>query len=105
VDNLAEGLRDGRITEETLADNLERIPSSLREVYEDMLREHTRRSSVTAEQQAKILMCVTHASRPLRLIELGSLVSRMLDLDLRRGLRIGTSRVWKTARDNRRRER
>jgi hypothetical protein len=105
VDNLAEGLRDGRITEETLADNLERIPSSLREVYEDMLREHTRRSSVTAEQQAKILMCVTHARRPLRLIELGSLVSRMLDLDLRRGLRIGTSRVWKTARDNGRRER
>ena len=85
VDNLAEGLRDTRITEETLPDSLERIPSSLREVYEDMLREHARRSSVTAEQQAKILMCVTHASRPLRLIELGSLISRMLDLDLRRG--------------------
>ncbi|KAL2211233.1 ankyrin, partial [Sarocladium strictum] len=85
VDNLAEGLRDGEITEESLPGSLERIPSSLREVYEDMLREHARRSSVTAEQQAKILMCVTHASRPLRLIELGSLVSRLMSLDLRHG--------------------
>lgn len=85
ADNLAEGLTDGRITAETLPASLDRIPRSLTEVYENMLQEHARRSSVTSEQQAKILTCVVHASRPLRLIELGSLVSRMLQLDLRRG--------------------
>lgn len=85
ADNLAEGLRDGRITEETLPASLDRLPRTLRAVYEGMLKEHARRSGVTAEQQAKILMCVTHASRPLRLIELGSLLSCMLRVDLRRG--------------------
>ncbi|KAH6650436.1 ankyrin repeat-containing domain protein [Chaetomium tenue] len=102
ADNLAEGLRDGRITEEDLPDNLDRLPHTLRAVYEDMLKEHARRSGVTAEQQAKILMCVTHASRPLRLIELGSLLSRMLHVDLRRGkdlVRAGCGRLLELLED------
>lgn len=102
ADNLAEGLRDGRITEETLPDSLDRLPRTLRAVYEDMLKEHARRSGVTAEQQAKILMCVTHASRPLRLIELGSLLSRMLHVDLRRGkelVRAGCGRLLELLED------
>ncbi|KAM0513647.1 hypothetical protein ACHAPE_007697 [Trichoderma viride] len=85
ADNLAEGLRDKRITEETLPDSLDRLPRTLQEVYEGMLKEHARRSGVTAEQQAKVLMCVTHASRPLRLIELGSLLSNMLHISLGQG--------------------
>ncbi|KAK4158282.1 ankyrin repeat-containing domain protein [Chaetomidium leptoderma] len=102
ADNLAEGLRDGRITEATLPDSLDRLPRTLRAVYEDMLKEHARRSGVTAEQQAKILMCVTHASRPLRLIELGSLLSRMLHVDLRRGkdlVRAGCGRLLELLED------
>jgi ankyrin repeat protein len=102
ADNLAEGLRDGRITEETLPDSLDRLPRTLRAVYEDMLKEHARRSGVTAEQQAKILMCVTHASQPLRLIELGSLLSRMLHVDLRRGkdlVRAGCGRLLELLED------
>jgi len=102
ADNLAEGLRDGRVTEETLPDSLDRLPRTLRAVYEDMLKEHARRSGVTAEQQAKILMCVTHASRPLRLIELGSLLSRMLHVDLRRGkdlVRAGCGRLLELLED------
>ena len=102
ADNLAEGLRDGRITEEALPDSLDRLPRTLRAVYEDMLKEHARRSGVTAEQQAKILMCVTHASRPLRLIELGSLLSRMLHVDLRRGkdlVRAGCGRLLELLED------
>ncbi|EAQ92988.1 hypothetical protein CHGG_01223 [Chaetomium globosum CBS 148.51] len=102
ADNLAEGLRDGRITEEDLPDNLDRLPRTLRAVYEDMLKEHARRSGVTAEQQAKILMCVTHASRPVRLIELGSLLSRMLHVDLRRGkdlVRAGCGRLLELLED------
>ncbi|KAL6804820.1 ankyrin repeat-containing domain protein [Trichoderma sp. SZMC 28013] len=85
ADNLAEGLRDGHITEETLPGSLDRLPRTLQDVYEDMLKEHAYRSGVTAEQQAKVLMCVTHASRPLRLIELGSLLSNMLNISLGQG--------------------
>lgn len=85
TDNLAQSLQDGTTTEETLPDSLDRLPRSLREVYEEMLQEHARRSGVSSDHQAKILTCVTHSSRPLRLIELGSLVAHMLDVDLRRG--------------------
>ncbi|KAJ4860719.1 ankyrin repeats (3 copies) domain-containing protein [Trichoderma breve] len=85
ADNLAEGLRDGHITEETLPGSLDRLPRTLQEVYENMLKEHAYRSGVTAEQQAKVLTCVTHASRPLRLIELGSLLSNMLHISLGQG--------------------
>ncbi|KAL7960442.1 ankyrin repeat-containing domain protein [Trichoderma compactum] len=85
ADNLAEGLRDGHITEETLPGSLDRLPRTLQDVYEDMLKEHAHRSGVTAVQQAKVLMCVTHASRPLRLIELGSLLSNMLNISLGQG--------------------
>ncbi|KAL7897311.1 putative ankyrin repeat protein [Trichoderma sp. SZMC 28014] len=85
ADNLAEGLRDKHVTEETLPDSLDRLPRTLQEVYESMLKEHARRSGVTAEQQAKVLLCVTHASRPLRLIELGSLLSNMLHISLGQG--------------------
>nr|WOD45875.1 hypothetical protein [Trichoderma atroviride] len=85
ADNLAEGLGNKHITEETLPDSLDRLPRTLQEVYEGMLKEHAHRSGVTAEQQAKVLMCVTHASRPLRLIELGSLLSNMLHISLGQG--------------------
>ncbi|KAL1837675.1 hypothetical protein VTJ49DRAFT_3525 [Mycothermus thermophilus] len=87
IDNLAEGLREGRIDPVELPQRLdELLPSTLRGVYEGMLREHARRTDLTAEQQAQMLACVTRASRPLRLIELGSLVARLMCRgDLRRG--------------------
>ncbi len=73
TDNLTEGLSDGWLSEETLPDSLDRLPDNLKDVYEEMLEEHGRRSGVSKDQQAQILSCVTHSSRPLRLIELGSL--------------------------------
>ena len=75
TDNLTEGLVNGYISEETLPDSLERLPRSLKDVYDEMLKEHARRSGVDREQQVQILICVTHSSRPLRLIELGSLIA------------------------------
>jgi len=42
-----------------------------------MLAEHEKRSGVTQEQQFAILQCVTYSSRPLRLIELGSIIAWM----------------------------
>lgn len=77
IDALVEGLKAGRITEETLPDSLDRLPYNLKDVYEELLKEHSRRSGVSSEQQARILMCVTKAKRPLRLIELGSLIAHM----------------------------
>ncbi|KAK7973006.1 hypothetical protein PG988_007140 [Apiospora saccharicola] len=61
--------------------SLERLPRNLTEVYDGMLLEHAKRSGVSREEQARILMCVTHSTRPLRLIELGSLVARMTGTD------------------------
>ncbi|KAK7946767.1 uncharacterized protein PG986_011088 [Apiospora aurea] len=81
TDNLTDGLQKGRVSEQTLPDSLERLPRNLREVYDAMLLEHAKRSGVTREEQARILMCVTHSTRPLRLIELGSLVARMKGTD------------------------
>lgn len=78
TDTLTEGLKTGRITEAALPDSLDRLPHNLIDVYEEMLKEHSRRSGVDTEQQARILSFVTHASRPLRLIELGSLVAHMI---------------------------
>ncbi|KAI0533164.1 ankyrin repeat-containing domain protein [Xylaria digitata] len=77
IDALVEGLKASRITEETLPNSLDRLPRNLKDVYEEMLKEHSGRSGVSAEQQARILMCVTQARRPLRLIELGSLIALM----------------------------
>ncbi|OAA56713.1 Ankyrin repeat-containing domain protein [Niveomyces insectorum RCEF 264] len=89
TENLTEGLKDGRITEETLPDCLEVLPKTLEEVYEEMLREHSERSGVSRDQQATVLSCVIHASRPLRLIELGALIARLRgDDDLSEGKRL-----------------
>ncbi|CAH0055072.1 unnamed protein product [Clonostachys solani] len=81
TDNLTNGLKYGRITEEMLPECLERLPQNLKDVYEQMLAGHAQRSGVSTKQQAHILMCVTHSSRPLGLIELGSLVSSFMGLD------------------------
>ncbi|KAI1118734.1 ankyrin repeat-containing domain protein [Nemania sp. NC0429] len=86
TDTLTEGLKSGRITEVTLPECLDQLPQNLIDAYEEMLKEHSRRSGVSTEQQARILSFVTHASRPLRLIELGSLVARMIGSgDLKEG--------------------
>ncbi|KAJ4296658.1 hypothetical protein N0V90_006706 [Kalmusia sp. IMI 367209] len=74
TDNLTTGLREGSILGETLPTSLERLPRNLKELYTQMLSEHSQRSGIIQEQQFMILQCVVHSSRPLRLIELGSLV-------------------------------
>ncbi|KAK8024263.1 hypothetical protein PG993_012329 [Apiospora rasikravindrae] len=81
TDNLTDGLQQARVSKQTLPDSLERLPRNLTEVYDDMLLEHAKRSGVSREEQSRILMCVTHSTRPLRLIELGSLVARMKGTD------------------------
>jgi ankyrin repeat protein len=75
MDSLAEGLQEGSIIEDTLPTSLEQLPRNLKELYTKMLAEHSKRSGISQDQQFAILQCVTHSTRPLRLIELGSIIA------------------------------
>jgi hypothetical protein len=92
MDKLAEGLQEGSIIEDTLPTSLEQLPTNLKEVYTSMLAEHSRRSGVSQEQQFTILQCVIHSTRPLRLIELGSIIA-LLRKDTGAGLKEGKDLV------------
>ncbi|RDW59222.1 hypothetical protein BP5796_12146 [Coleophoma crateriformis] len=74
MDSLAEGLHNGTIVEDELPSSLGALPRNLKELYTRILAEHSRRSGITQDQQFTILQCVTQSSRPLRLIELGSII-------------------------------
>ncbi|KAH7312628.1 ankyrin repeat-containing domain protein [Stachybotrys elegans] len=53
---------------------LERLPVDLNVLYTDLLTEHALRSGVPPEFQLLILRFVTHAARPLRLLELSEVL-------------------------------
>lgn len=77
MDNLEEGLKTDRITEESLPASLEKLPGSLTALYEEMLKEHASRSGVDQQEQVRILACVINSERRLRVLELGSLLAQM----------------------------
>ncbi|RMJ27427.1 hypothetical protein PHISP_01683 [Aspergillus sp. HF37] len=53
---------------------LSQLPADLNALYTDLLNEHARRSRVAASIQHLILQSVTHATRPLRLLELAEMI-------------------------------
>ncbi|GLI72424.1 hypothetical protein PoHVEF18_000600 [Penicillium ochrochloron] len=55
-------------------DVLKRLPADLNVMYNDLLREHAKRSNVPDDLQLLILQSITHATRPLRLLELAELI-------------------------------
>ncbi|RSL50140.1 hypothetical protein CEP54_012087 [Fusarium duplospermum] len=57
-----------------IAEVISHLPADLNVLYTDLLKEHARRSGVAEEIQHLILQAVTHASRPLRLLELAELI-------------------------------
>jgi ankyrin repeat protein len=57
------------------------LPQSLEEMYDGMLFDHSLRSHVSQELQVAILRCVTHSIRPLRLIELATMLHHILSHD------------------------
>lgn len=59
---------------------LAELPADLNVLYTDLLREHAQRSGVPPSIQHLILQSVTHATRPLRLIELAEMI-RVLNPD------------------------
>ena len=57
-----------------IQDALVKLPSGLSDMYAAILLDHSKRSGVPQELQFLILQFVTHSSRPLRLLELASMV-------------------------------
>ncbi|CEJ61617.1 hypothetical protein PMG11_10147 [Penicillium brasilianum] len=55
-------------------DVLMKLPADLNVMYNDLLREHTKRSNVPDDLQLLILQSITHATRPLRLLEVAELI-------------------------------
>ncbi|KAM0426586.1 hypothetical protein ACHAPT_008279 [Fusarium lateritium] len=53
---------------------ISRLPADLNVLYTDLLKEHACRSGIAEEIQSLILKAVTHASRPLRLLELAEMI-------------------------------
>lgn len=60
---------------EDLDEVLASIPSGLSVVYAKILEEQRGRSDIPAEMQQFMLECVTHATRPLRLLEIADLIN------------------------------
>lgn len=54
---------------------LKNLPTDLNVMYDNLLREHTRRTGILPALQLLIMQCVTHASRPLRLLELADMIN------------------------------
>ncbi|KAJ5432500.1 uncharacterized protein N7458_011656 [Penicillium daleae] len=54
---------------------LKALPMDLNTMYNELLREHARRSNVPSELQLLILQFVTHATRPLRLLEIAEMLN------------------------------
>ncbi|CAI6029865.1 unnamed protein product [Clonostachys chloroleuca] len=58
-----------------VAQVLERLPLDLNVMYTNLLREHGKNSGVPSQLQLLILCWVTHASRPLRLLEMAEMIN------------------------------
>ncbi|OKL55527.1 hypothetical protein UA08_09214 [Talaromyces atroroseus] len=60
--------------------SLHSIPASLEDLYSHMLNEHSIRAGVPQERQVLILQLATHATRPLRLLEIATVLD-FLDMN------------------------
>ncbi|KAJ5715120.1 uncharacterized protein N7483_012301 [Penicillium malachiteum] len=54
---------------------LKALPMDLNTMYNELLQEHSRRSNVPFELQQLILQFATHATRPLRLLEIAEMIN------------------------------
>lgn len=58
-----------------ISTHLQHLPTSLEDMYVDLLHEHSSRSGASLHFQSSLLSWVTHASRPLRVTELAALIN------------------------------
>ncbi|OQE15475.1 hypothetical protein PENSTE_c028G00702 [Penicillium steckii] len=56
---------------------LKELPADLNVMYENLLHEHSKRSNVPNDLQLLVLQFVTHATRPLRLLEMAEMVKNL----------------------------
>ncbi|CAH0043945.1 unnamed protein product [Clonostachys solani] len=61
---------------------MEALPADLNVLYTDLLQQHILRSGVPEHLQILILSWVTHASRPLRLLEIAEMINKTQSMDL-----------------------
>ncbi|KAJ5704801.1 hypothetical protein N7536_000490 [Penicillium majusculum] len=66
---------------------LANLPADLNVLYTDLLREHAKRSGISPSVQHLLLQSVTHATRPLRLLELAEMCRVTEDSSLGQDLR------------------
>ncbi|CAG9950771.1 unnamed protein product [Clonostachys rosea f. rosea IK726] len=71
-------LKDG-VDIQQVTDNL---PADLNVLYTDLLQQHIQQSEVLWYLQILILSWVTHASRPLRLLEIAEMINKTHNTDL-----------------------
>ncbi|KAI0425667.1 ankyrin repeat-containing domain protein [Xylaria sp. FL1042] len=57
-----------------IRDVLKTLPQDLNNMYTDLLRVHSLRYGIPPDLQRLILQCATHASRPLRLLEVAEMI-------------------------------
>ncbi|KAM5358037.1 hypothetical protein ACJZ2D_015659 [Fusarium nematophilum] len=62
-----------------ISSTIQRLPLDLDDMYIDMLQEHARRSGISEMTQMLILQWATHATRPLRLLELADMLKTTVD--------------------------
>ncbi|KAM0559325.1 hypothetical protein ACHAPJ_004347 [Fusarium lateritium] len=60
-------------------DTIRKLPLDLDDMYIGILQEHARRSGISEETQVTILQWVTHANRPLRLLELADMFKAVIE--------------------------
>ncbi|KAJ5613645.1 hypothetical protein N7528_007299 [Penicillium herquei] len=53
---------------------LQKLPADLNVMYNELLREHSKRSNIPEDLQLLILQSITHSTRPLRLLEVAEMI-------------------------------
>lgn len=74
LNELLEGPKSASLDIQSVHKVLSSIPVSLEDLYSHMLNDHSIRASVPQERQVLILRLATHATRPLRLLEIAAIV-------------------------------
>ncbi|KAJ4134785.1 hypothetical protein NW768_004388 [Fusarium equiseti] len=62
-----------------IQDTIHKLPLDLNAMYIGILQEHARRSGIAEKTQVMILQWVTHATRPLRLLELADILGTAIE--------------------------
>lgn len=97
MDELLDHLQQMTPNLDSIRRSLSWLPNSLEDMYNGMLLDHSLRSCVPQNLQLTILQWVTHSTRPLRLLELASMLDSQNKPDIKVKGRQDTKAVVRTA--------